>query len=143
MLFKEIPVHENTRQRLLSLADNDRIPHALLIEGPSGTGKFALARAFAQYIHCTGRKPGDKDSCGVCPSCIQHQSMSHIDTHYVFPVVKLDKMTTAPVSSDHRTGSLAGGRDTLQKNIFKGRHCQSGTCAMPSFFVLYINIFFL
>ncbi len=38
MLFKEIPVHENTRQRLLSLADNDRIPHALLIEGPSGTG---------------------------------------------------------------------------------------------------------
>ena len=103
MLFKEIPVHENNRQRLLSLADNDRIPHALLIEGPSGTGKFALARAFAQYIHCTGRKPGDKDSCGVCPSCIQHQSMSHIDTHYVFPVVKLDKMTNAPVSDDFLT----------------------------------------
>ncbi len=103
MLFKEIPVHENTRQRLLSLADNDRIPHALLIEGPSGTGKFALARAFAQYIHCTGRKPGDKDSCGVCPSCIQHQSMSHIDTLYVFPVVKLDKMTNAPVSDDFLT----------------------------------------
>ena len=103
MLFKEIPVHENTRQRLLSLADNDRIPHALLIEGPSGTGKFALARAFAQYIHCTGRKPGDKDSCGVCPSCIQHQSKSHIDTHYVFPVVKLDKMTNAPVSDDFLT----------------------------------------
>ncbi len=29
--------------------------------------------------------------------------MSHIDTHYVFPVVKLDKMTNAPVSDDFLT----------------------------------------
>lgn len=68
------------------MVENDRIPHALLIEGPAGIGKFALARAAAQYIHCENRHDGD--SCGECPSCIQHRSFNHIDTHFVFPIVK-------------------------------------------------------
>lgn len=68
------------------MADRDNIPHAILLEGPSGIGKFAMARAFAQYIHCENRVNGD--SCGRCPSCVQHQSFNHIDTHFVFPVVK-------------------------------------------------------
>ena len=68
------------------LADSDRIPHALLLEGPSGTAKFALARAFAQYVHCTSRTGGD--SCGRCPSCRQHETFNHADTLFSFPVVK-------------------------------------------------------
>lgn len=100
MQFKDIPAHNNVKGRLIALADNGHIPHALLLEGSAGTGKLALARAFVQYIHCTGRQPGDTDSCGACPSCIQHAAMGHIDTHYVFPVVKLEKMTSAPVSDD-------------------------------------------
>lgn len=68
------------------MADNDRMPHALVIEGPAGIGKFAMARALAQYIHCPNRSDGD--SCGHCPSCIQHQSFNHIDTVYSFPVLK-------------------------------------------------------
>lgn len=68
------------------MADKDRMPHALVIEGPAGIGKFAMARALAQYIHCPNRSGGD--SCGHCPSCIQHQSFNHIDTVYSFPVLK-------------------------------------------------------
>lgn len=68
------------------MVDSDRIPHALLLEGAPGIGKFALARAAAQYIHCENRHDGD--SCGKCPSCLQHQSFNHIDTHYVFPIIK-------------------------------------------------------
>lgn len=70
-----------------AMVDNQRIPHALLLEGPQGVGKFALARALAQYIHCTDRHDGD--SCGVCASCRQHQSLNHIDTLFSFPIVKL------------------------------------------------------
>lgn len=100
MLFKEIPCHDDIKTRLRTLADTGRIPHALLLEGEEGTGKMALARAFVQYIQCTGRQPGDTDSCGTCPSCLHHAAMSHIDTHYVFPVVKLEGMNTPPVSDD-------------------------------------------
>ncbi len=98
MRFSDIPAHESVKERLRALADSDRIPHALLLEGGSGIGKLALARAFAQYIHCTDRHDGD--SCGRCPSCIQHRALSHIDAHYVFPVVKPEKSTTPPISDD-------------------------------------------
>lgn len=49
MKFADIPYHEHAKERLRSMIDSDRIPHALLIEGPAGIGKFALARAAAQY----------------------------------------------------------------------------------------------
>ena len=86
MKFSDIPSHQTAKERLRAMIDNDRIPHAVLLEGPAGIGKFALARATAQYIHCENRTDGD--SCGVCPSCVQHQSFNHIDTHFVFPIVK-------------------------------------------------------
>lgn len=89
MKFIDIPSHDSVKTRIRNLVDNDRLPHAILFEGPSGIGKFALARAMAQYIHCENRENGD--SCGKCPSCLQHQSFNHIDTHFVFPIVKKNK----------------------------------------------------
>lgn len=89
MKFSDILGHESVKTRLRTFVDKDRIPHALLLEGPIGIGKFAMARALAQYIHCEHRINGD--SCGYCPSCVQHQSFNHIDTYFVFPVVKKSK----------------------------------------------------
>ena len=86
MRFADIPFQEEAKERLRQIADSDRIPHAILLEGPSGSAKFALARAFAQYMHCTDRHDGD--SCGKCPACIQHKAHQHIDTLYSFPYVK-------------------------------------------------------
>lgn len=86
MKFSDIPGHEEVKSRLRQMVDAGRIPHALLLQGPSGIGKMAVARAFAQYIHCTDRHDGEP--CGVCASCLQHQSFNHIDTYYVFPIVK-------------------------------------------------------
>ena len=86
MKFSDIPFHETAKERIRAMVDSDRIPHALLIEGAPGIGKFALARAAAQYIHCENRHDGD--SCGECPSCLQHASFNHIDTHFVFPIIK-------------------------------------------------------
>lgn len=87
MKFSDIPGNETAKAHLRHMADTDRIPHALLIEGPAGTGKFALARAFAQYVHCTDRTP-DGEPCGRCASCLQHSSFNHLDTIFTFPVLK-------------------------------------------------------
>lgn len=97
MRFSDIPGHDDIKSRLREMADSGRLPHALLIEGPDGTGKFMLARAFAQYIHCENRTNGD--CCGRCPSCQQHESFNHIDTIYSYPVIKKGGKPT--VSGDY------------------------------------------
>lgn len=98
MKFSDIAAHDDVKRQLREMVEADRIPHALLLEGKSGTGKMMLARALAQYIHCTNRQDGD--SCGRCPSCLQHQSFNHIDTHFSFPVIKLKNKSGAPISDD-------------------------------------------
>lgn len=101
MKFSEIPGHETVKQRLRQMALSGKLPHAILLEGPAGVGKMALARAFAQYIHCEHPDPNG-DACGRCHSCRLHEAMNHIDTQYVFPVVKTDGMNSNPVSDDFR-----------------------------------------
>ncbi len=110
MRFADIPGHEDVKCRLRDMADTDRIPHALLLEGPEGIGKFALARAFAQYVHCTGRTDGD--SCGRCPSCLQHQGFNHIDTLYSFPLLK--KKSRPTVSDDYASEF----REFMSRDLF-------------------------
>lgn len=88
MKFSDVTGHEGAKQRLRQMVEQHRLPHALLISAPVGSGEMMLARALVQFIHCTGRKPGDTDSCGVCPSCRQHQSLNHVDLHFAFPILK-------------------------------------------------------
>lgn len=99
MKFSDIPGHESAKRRMRAMVATGQIPHALLISAPQGSGEMMLARAFAQYIHCTAPTV-DGDSCGRCPSCLQHQAFNHVDTHFVFPVLKKGSSTTT-VSDDY------------------------------------------
>lgn len=69
------------------MVDADKIPHALLISGPSGIGKMRLARALVSYINCENRHDGD--SCGVCPSCRRIEAGNDPDIHYFYPIYKI------------------------------------------------------
>lgn len=95
MKFEDVAGHDTAKHRLVQMVQHGRMPHALLLSAPVGSGEMMLARALAQYIHCTGRKPGDADSCGHCPSCLQHQSFNHADLHFVFPVLKKGTVTVS------------------------------------------------
>lgn len=97
MRFADIAGHEEVKQRLRDMVDTGRIPHALLLEGPSGIGKMMMARALAQYIHCQHHINGD--SCGQCPQCRQHEAFNNLDTFYSYPVVKRAGRTA--VSADY------------------------------------------
>ena len=55
MQFKDIVGQEQVKQRLIKSVKEGRIPHAQLFTGPEGTGKLALAIAYAQYICCLNK----------------------------------------------------------------------------------------
>lgn len=88
MKFSDITGHKEIINSLKSFVDSGKIPHAMLFSGATGIGKFRTARAFAQYLHCKNHK--EHDSCGTCPSCLQHQNHNNPDLHFIYPVVKKD-----------------------------------------------------
>lgn len=55
------------RSNLAEAMAGGRIPHALLIVGPKGTGKSTLARAIANGAMCMS--PVQGDPCGGCTAC--------------------------------------------------------------------------
>lgn len=97
MFFKEVIGQEAVKQRLIQSVREERVSHAQLFAGPEGTGKLALAIAYAQFVACTNRQTND--SCGECPSCKKYRKLIHPDLHFVFPVIKTPKFKE-PVSDN-------------------------------------------
>ena len=100
MLFKEIIGNNSVKKQLIEAVRNNRISHAQLFSGKSGSAKLALALAYAQFLNCENRTA--VDSCGICSSCLKFTNLSHPDLHLVIPVLKT-KEVQKPVS-DHFIG---------------------------------------
>ena len=98
MQFSTIIGQEAVKTRLINSVKENRISHAQLFFGPEGTGKLALAIAYAQFINCTNRL--ENDSCGVCPSCKKFEKLIHPDLHFVFPVATTNTVKKDPVSDN-------------------------------------------
>ena len=75
---------------MLQLVSERRLPHALMLCGPAGSGKLALATAFACYLLKQGE--GSKEQ--------------HPDLHFTYPTIKLPSM-----SADHKTVSVDFARE--------------------------------
>jgi DNA polymerase III subunit delta' len=76
------------------LSRRSTFPHAVLIHGPRGLGKHALALGLAQALLC--ETPGsDGLGCGVCPGC-----------HYAIAGQHPDLMRLELLQVDEETGEL-------------------------------------
>ncbi len=62
----------------------ERLPHALLLHGPAGVGKLALAERFAQLLLCESAAQG-AEPCGACAGCHWFLGGNHPDLRYVEP----------------------------------------------------------
>ena len=81
MSIKEVIGQQEVWNRLMKMALENRIPHALMFCGPEGCGKLAMALAFASYL------------LGDSPML---NKWEHPDLHFTFPTIK-----TSDMSSDH------------------------------------------
>ena len=88
MKFSEVIGQEEVRERLLQMTREGRLPHAIMLCGPQGVGKKALAVAFASYLL-------GEDNPMV-------RKLEHPDLHFTYPTIKLPSMGSdhKPVSDD-------------------------------------------
>lgn len=101
MLFKQITGQKPTKNRLIQTVRESRVSHAQLFLGPEGSGKLAMAIAYAQYINCKDKQ--DDDACGNCPSCVKFNKLAHPDLHFVYPVATTSDVPKKPTSKDFIT----------------------------------------
>ena len=112
VFFKDIIGHKGVIGQLKRCVDENSLAHALLITGPRGNGKLAIAIALANYILCSKRS---SDVCGACPTCVKLNKFIHSDLHFVFPVknkkgscwqkVHISVMTTGCENSTWKTSN--------------------------------------
>ncbi len=109
MLFSDLVAQTELSSRLREGIRSGKVAHAQLFDGAEGSGALALARAYAQYLHCKSRT--DEDSCGKCDSCVAHEKLQHPDLHWAFPFFKKDssgRSISAPFQSSWREVMLEG-----------------------------------
>lgn len=101
MTFSEVIGQEEACDRLLQMVCEGRLPHALMLCGPSGCGKMALALAFASYLLCA-EHDGRTEPCGTCKQCKMVSKWEHPDLHFTYPTIKLPSMGAdhKPISDD-------------------------------------------
>lgn len=95
--FDSVIGQQKAADIVISAVKAGRLPHAIMVCGPSGSGKLPFAMALARYVCCNN--PSDHDSCGQCVSCRMANKLEHPDIHFVFPVIR-KKDGSAVVSDD-------------------------------------------
>jgi DNA polymerase-3 subunit delta' len=74
--FADLPHQPRAVAILRGALARDRLHHALLLTGPAGSGKRALALAVASALNCE-RAPGE--GCGACATCERIAAGVHPD----------------------------------------------------------------
>ncbi|MGL4791617.1 MAG: ATP-binding protein [Anaerotignaceae bacterium] len=78
--FEEIVGNAHITKNLKSAIAHQRVSHAYIITGQSGSGKKLMANTFAKALQCE-----NSTGCGVCGSCRTFDSGNNPDIFYVKP----------------------------------------------------------
>ena len=92
MTFNEVIGQQEAKDRLMQMVEEGRLPHAIMLCGPAGSGKKALAIAFACSLLDNG----------TTAAKAMLKKLEHPDLHFTYPTIKLPSMGSdhIPVSDD-------------------------------------------
>ncbi len=73
MPFSDFHGNAETVRTLREMLAHEHFPHALVLSGPQGAGKFTLAQMVAKAMNCLERPTTDglPDFCGRCANCLR------------------------------------------------------------------------
>jgi len=82
MKWTDIVGHVDNIKMLCHMEKRSSIPHAILLSGPSGIGKFMVASVLGTALLC---KAPESRPCGNCQSCLQMSHHTHPDFLVIIP----------------------------------------------------------
>ena len=97
MQFSDILGQQFIKKHLTASVDGNRVAHAQLFVGKSGSGVLPMAIAFAQYLICSNA--GGENTSGPVACNTKFKHLSHPDLHFSFPVATTEKIKSHPVST--------------------------------------------
>jgi DNA polymerase III subunit delta' len=73
MPFSDFHGNSDVVRRLRDMLARERFPQAVILAGPTGSGKYTLALMLAKAMNCLERPTSDglPDFCGKCSNCIR------------------------------------------------------------------------
>lgn len=82
MKFSEVIGQHEISKRMMQMVADEKVPHALMLCGPAGCGKLAVALAMASYLL------GDRDESANANAAAMLAKFQHPDLHFVYPVIR-------------------------------------------------------
>lgn len=101
MSFSEFHGNADVVRRLREMLARDRFPHAVILGGPEGSGKYTLALMLARAMNCTGtvrsaaREQALPDFCGQCDNCRRIGEALDLDSSFAEAVEAREAMRDA------------------------------------------------
>jgi DNA polymerase-3 subunit delta' len=101
-MFEQVIGQQEVQERMMQMVNEDRLPHAIMLCGPQGAGKLALAVGLAQRLLAT---KVENSMFSDAPEYVESpmlKKLEHPDLHFTYPTIKLPSMGTdhKPVSDD-------------------------------------------
>jgi DNA polymerase-3 subunit delta' len=84
MAFSDFHGNSDVVHRLRDMLGRDHLPHAVVLAGGQGSGKYTLALMLAQTLNCLNPQTADglPDFCGVCANCIRIGLSRDLDARF-------------------------------------------------------------
>ena len=84
MPFSDFHGNSDVVHRLRDMLARQHFPHAIILAGPPGSGKYTLALMLAKAMNCLERASSDglPDFCGKCSNCVRIAQSEDLGARY-------------------------------------------------------------